>query len=109
MRSGIISPRAAKGEVSDLGSGAIPEIVGAEWDDPPTLSAAKKTILGQAKLEQSDKLDSPTFSESSGAPCRSDKKVRTNMVTRPSMELKMHLQILLQGPVSNCNKLATDN
>ena len=109
MRSGKTSPRAAEGEVSDLGTGAIPEIVGAEWHSPPTLSPAEKTILGQAKLEQSDKLNSQTLSESSGVHCRSDKNVGTNLMTRPSMALKIHLQILLQGPVSNCNKLATDD
>ena len=109
--SGITSPQAAEGEVSDLGSGAISQIVGAEWDNLSTLSAAEKTTLGQAKLEQSGKLGSLTLSKSSGAPCRSDldKKVGTNMVTCPSMALRMHLQILLQGPVSNCNKLPTDD
>ena len=109
MRSEITSPRAAEGAVSDPDSRAIPEIEGAEWDSPPTLSAAEKTILGQAKLEQSDKLDSPTLSEFSGVLCQSDKKVGTNMVTRPSTALKMHLQISLQDLVSNCNKLATDD
>ena len=109
MQSGITSPQAAEGEVPDPGSGAILEIVGEEWDNPPTLLAAKKTILGQAKLEQSGKFDSVTLSDSSGVLCQSDKKVGTNMVTYPSTAVKMHLQISLQDPVSNCNQLATDD
>ena len=87
MRSGIISPLVPTGEASDLDSRVVLEIEGGEWGNLPTLSAAKNTTFAQAKLEQSNRLDSPIPSESSGELCQLDKKVGTNKATGPAMTL----------------------
>ena len=94
---------------SGLGSGAILGIEGVGWGNLSALLAAENTTPGQAKLGQSDKLDSLTPSGSSIVLCQSGKMVGTNMVIRPATILRKHLWILPQDPVSNCNKLAIDD
>ena len=57
MRSKTTSPRAAADEAVDLGSKEILEIEESGSDSLPTLLATVNNTFGQAKLEQSDRLD----------------------------------------------------
>ena len=67
----------------------------------------ESTMFGQAKLKQSDRLDSLILSlqESSAYNIRQNGADKINIVTRPLMGSNTHLLILCQGLASNCNTL----